>query len=260
MLERIVIVGSGNLAEALARAVAQCPDLRLVQLFARNAERGAEVARLASTVWTGNPARLAAADLYIIAVSDRAVGEVAASLAFPAGAAVVHTAGSVALEALPPQIVRRGVFYPLQTFTRGRAVDFERIPLFIEASDEGLAAELEAVARCLSRRVLAADSQRRAAIHLAGVLANNFANHMYLLGERVARGAGLEFDDLKPLIAETAAKALAASSPAEVQTGPAVRHDRATIERHLAMLAGDEHLHDLYESISQSIWEISRKI
>ena len=153
-MKQIAIIGSGNLAEALARAVAAADGLHLVQLFARNAARGGEVAALARTEWTDDPRRLARADLYLIAVSDRAVGEVAARLPIPDGAAVAHTAGSVPLAALPERFARRGVFYPMQTFTRGREVDFGEIPVFIEASSPALCDELEAFARRLSRTVI----------------------------------------------------------------------------------------------------------
>ena len=151
-LERVVIVGSGNLAEALAQAVARS-GLQLVQLFARNAARGEAVAALAGTQWTADPARLADADIYLISVSDKAVGEVATALPLPAGAVVAHTAGSVPLDALPAH-ARRAVFYPLQTFTKGRSVDFSQIPLFLETDDSPLRPALEAFARRLSHTVV----------------------------------------------------------------------------------------------------------
>jgi len=256
-LNEVVVIGSGNVAEALARAVA-ASGLRLAQLWARNAARAQEIAALAGCGWASRPESLAAADIYLLAVSDRAVGDVAAALPIPEGAVVAHTAGSVPLEALPARFARRAVFYPLQTFTRGRQVDFAEIPIFIEASDSGLQTELEVFARRLSRRVFRADSARRARLHLAAVFACNFANRMYALGEQLLRDAGLGFDVLRPLIAETAAKALASGSPAEVQTGPAVRGDLPTQERHAAML--DDELRTIYQLISRNIWETSKKI
>ena len=234
-LERVVIVGSGNLAEALAQAVARS-GLQLVQLFARNAARGEAVAALAGTQWTADPARLADADIYLISVSDKAVGEVAAALPLPAGAVVAHTAGSVPLDALPAH-ARRAVFYPLQTFTKGRSVDFSQIPLFLETEGESLRPALEAFARRLSHTVVWADSACRAKVHLAAVFACNFVNHMYAVGEGIVRSAGLPFDVLKPLLAETAAKALDAASPADVQTGPAVRNGLHTMACPRALLA-----------------------
>ena len=257
-MERAVIIGSGNLAEALARAVAGS-GAKPVQVFARNAERGRAVAALAGTQWTDDPAQLAAADIYLISVSDKAVAELAASLPIPAGAAVAHTAGSVPLEALPAKF-RRAVFYPLQTFTKGREVDFSQIPIFLETDDAALRPALEAFARRLSQRVLWADSACRAKVHLAAVFACNFANHMYAVGERIVRSAGLPFDVLKPLIAETAAKALDAASPADVQTGPAVRNDLPTKAHHCALLDDELQLKNIYSIISNSIWETSKKI
>ena len=258
-MKRVVIIGSGNLAEALARAVAKS-GLELVQIFARNAERARIVAEAAATDWATHPEMLAQdADIYLIAVSDRAVEQVAATLPIPEGAAVAHTAGSVPLAAIPPKFTRRAVFYPMQTFTQGREVDFSVIPIFLETPSAELRPELEAFARQLSGTVIWATSEQRAKVHLAAVFACNFANHMYAVGERIVRGAGLDFDVLKPLIAETAAKACDARSPLDVQTGPAARHDAATLERHLALLADDPEMQELYSKISQNIWETSKR-
>lgn len=257
-LKRVVIVGSGNVAEALARAL-PASGAELCQVFARNRERGPRVAALGGTTWTADPDRLAEADLYLIAVSDRAVGEVAASLRLPDGAVAAHTAGSVPLDALEA-FPRRAVIYPLQTFTAGRAVDFARVPLFLEASDRGTYQAVERFARRLSSQLYPADSKRRGILHLAGVLACNFVNALYAAGERTLAREGLPFEALRPLIAETAAKALAAPSPAAVQTGPAVRGDLPTLERHRALLAEEPLLLEIYNLMSRYIWETSRKI
>lgn len=153
-LKKTVIIGSGNLAEALARAVAKS-ELELVQIFARNAERARIVAELAATGWETRPEMLRKdADIYLIAVSDRAVAEVAATLPIPEEAAVAHTAGSVPVTAIPERFARRAVFYPMQTFTRGREADFSVIPVFLEASSPELRPELEAFARKLSGTVI----------------------------------------------------------------------------------------------------------
>ena len=257
-MERVVIIGSGNLAEALARAVAES-NLQLVQIYARTAERARAVATLAATRWTTQPAELTDADIYLVAVSDRAVAEVAAALPLPAHACVAHTAGSVPLDVLPGRCAHRAVFYPMQTFTKGRRVDCAQIPIFLECDDEAFYPELEAFARQLSQTVIRAASARRAKLHLAAVFACNIANHMYALGEQIARSAGLDFGVLKPLVRETAEKALDAASPADVQPGPAVRHDLATQVRHLRLLGDDMQLKEIYSTISQHIWETSRK-
>ena len=254
MIRSVVIIGSGNLAEALARAVAASP-LGLRQVFGRNRDRVAAVAALSGTVGESDPSRLARADIYLIAVSDAAVAEVASSLPIDAAAVVAHTAGSVPVDALA-RFPRRAVFYPFQTFPKGREVDFSEIPILVETASPDLRGEVETFARCLSRTVLYADSALRGQVHLAGVFACNFANHLF----EVLRRAGVSADLLRPLIAETTAKALAAARPAAVQTGPAVRGDLPTQERHLRLLADDALLSDIYRLITQSIWETSRKI
>ena len=246
MIRSVVIIGSGNLAEALARAVAASP-LGLRQVFGRNRDRVAAVAALSGTVGESDPSRLARADIYLIAVSDAAVAEVASSLPIDAAAVVAHTAGSVPVDALA-------------RFPRRREVDFSEIPILVETASPDLRGEVEAFARCLSRTVLYADSALRGQVHLAGVFACNFANHLFELGGEVLRRAGVSADLLRPLIAETTAKALAAARPAAVQTGPAVRGDLPTQERHLRLLADDALLSDIYRLITQSIWETSRKI
>lgn len=258
MLKRVVVIGSGNLAEQLAVTIAATEGVELVQLYARNPERGAAVAALAQTAWTKDPKRLAEADLYLIAVSDRAVREVAEGLPIPPAAVVAHTAGCVSIDALD-RYPRRAIFYPFQGFSAGRRVDFRALYLFLEVADPAVMPLLRHFAEQLSDHVLEADSARRARIHLAGVFCNNFSNAMYTLANEVLGEAGLDFEVLKPIIEETAAKAIAAENPVTVQTGPARRGDRPTQERHLALIE-EERTRQIYELISQTIWETSKKI
>lgn len=230
-MRSVAIIGNGNLGEALARAVSAADGIELRQV-ARRGDTPVE------------------ADLYIICVSDGAIAEVAVAL--PAGAAVVHTAGGVALSVLS-RFARRGVLYPLQTFTKGRPVDFSTIPIFVEGATEEFTRELEAFAHRLSRTVRRADSDRRARLHLAAVFACNFVDHLYAVGAQFA-----DFEVLKPLIAETAAKAIDSGDPARVQTGPAVRGDGATMQKHRQLL-GEGRLREIYDLLSDDIWEISKK-
>ena len=254
----IAIVGSGNLAEALAAAVGQLDDIRLT-IVARNPQRGRKLADRCRAEYCATDAPLHDTELCIIAVSDSAIASVADSLRLPQTAVVTHTSGATPIDVLPARFAARGSFYPFQTFTAGREVDFSAIPIFIEASDPAATDALEAFAGRLSRSVTRADAQTRRRIHLAGVFACNFANRMFGIGCEIVGRAGLGFDVLRPLIAETAAKALAAESPADVQTGPAVRGDRESQRRHLEMLANTPELSDIYNLISKNIWETSKK-
>jgi predicted short-subunit dehydrogenase-like oxidoreductase (DUF2520 family) len=256
----VVIVGSGNVAEAFARALVSCKGIELRQIYARNTERGRAIANMVNVEWCGDVEEVASADIYLIAVSDRAVADVAASLNVPDSAIVVHTAGSVPMDAIAKRKGGRGIIYPLQSFTSGREVNLYDVPLFVEADSEATRQRLMNVASIISSRVEYADSERRRVIHLAGVLVNNFVNHLYVAGSDVLATKDLDFDILKPLIAETAAKAIATSDPASVQTGPAVRGDVAVTERHVAMLADDKRKQQIYKLITESIWETSKKI
>ncbi len=225
-----------------------------MQVWARDKAGAARTATLCGCPFTDDPGGLAAADLYLLAVSDKAVKTL--RLDFGDGV-VAHTAGSVPLDALTAK--NRAVFYPLQTFTKGREVDFRNVPILIEANNRHSLAVVREVAEALSDNVTEADSQRRLMLHAAAVFTNNFTNHMYTAGEELAREAGFDFGILKPLIAETAAKALDAASPTDVQTGPAVRNDFETRSRHVEMLAQKPYLQNLYINISKNIWETSKK-
>ena len=256
-IHSVVVVGSGNVAESVAVAVADSFALELKQVVARNAVRAEAVAQVAGCEWTTDFDKVAEADLYIIAVSDRAIEEVAEALGEREDSIVVHTAGSVEMDALGEGA--RGVLYPFQTFTTGRRVDFSAVPLFVEGCTEEVTRQIEQVANALSHRVYRANSKRRREIHLTGVLACNFVNALYsmatdLLDER----EGLPFDVLRPLIEETARKAVEAEHPRNVQTGPAVRGDKAVAERHTAMLE-DENQREIYKLLTEYIWQTSKR-
>ena len=251
MKRKVTIIGSGNVAEAFARVLGDS-DHEVVQVYARNSERGELVAGLAGAEWCGKAEELAAAEIYLICVSDSAVAQVAAMLPFAPNAIVAHTAGCGTLEMLPTS-VRRAVIYPFQTFSKGRVVDFKQLYLFIEAQDEATAAEATAFASTLSDCVATADAALRSKIHLTGVIASNFVNNMYALAADVLERAGLPFDVVAPVIGETAAKALSSRNPVLVQTGPAVRGDKATMERHRALIGDDELFRTIYDKISENI-------
>ena len=249
---KVVIVGSGNVAESLAQAIAEAEGLELVQIYARNEERGRNVAELAHTEWSFDS--LAEADLYLISVSDSAVDGCAKKLHIPENAVVAHTAGCCPIDALAPH-AHRAVFYPFQTFSIGRKVDFSKGYIFVEGATDHALATVEKVAHALTEKVLPADSVRRAVIHLSGVFACNFANAMYANASEVLAREGLPFDIVAPIIEETAKKVVESKNPALSQTGPARRGDVQTLERHRKMLANEDRKLKIYNEISEDIWE-----
>lgn len=249
---RVVVIGSGNVAEQLAQAVADAEHLTLVQVYARNETRGRKVAELAHTEWSNTA--LADADLYLISVSDNAVSSVSESLHVPEGAVVAHTAGCCSIDALASH-EHRAVFYPFQTFSVGRRVDFRRGYIFLEGATEHALKVVDAVAHALTSKVEMADSARRAVIHLSGVFACNFANAMYANAAEVLAEAELPFDIVAPVIEETAMKAVELLNPAATQTGPARRGDTQTLNRHRKMLDHKPRTQEIYDKISEDICE-----
>ena len=163
---------------------------------------------------------------------------------------VVHTSGGIPVNAISNHD-RRGVFYPLQTFSSERAVDFGKVPICIEAKDPKDLKLLHHLASSMSTMVYEIDSDQRKQLHLAAVFANNFTNHMYVLAQQICEENDLPFDMLKPLILETAQK-IELESPLLMQTGPAIRHDVSVLQLH-AELLGDGTRGAIYELISKSI-------
>ncbi len=258
---RAVIIGSGSVAEGLSREIAETDGLDLVQVWARNPERGPWLASETGARWTNDPKELVHADLYILAVSDGAVAQVSSEMPFPAGAVVAHTAGCVSMKDISPRIADRAVLYPLQSFTKGRRIaDFRRTPFFVEGETPHALETVRRAAEALSDNVIEMDSARRAHIHMAGSFANNFPNAMFSIAEQIAADAGAPFDYVRPIIAETVAKAMSMPSPRLAQTGPAQRGDKGIQEKHLAILRAEHPEYvELYENISDIIWRILKK-
>ena len=260
-MTRIVLIGSGNVADALAPALSGLTDkgYTLVQLFGRHPERVRTLADRIACPWATNPQELAEADLYLLSVSDRAIGELSDRLLFPREAVVAHTAGSVSFEELSPKIRHRGILYPLQTFTAGRTIDLYQVPLFICGGDTETVQILTELAHAISAQVYPSDPGQLRQIHLAAVFTCNFSNHLYAIAQQLLAQKALPAEVLRPLIAETTAKAMEAGQAADVQTGPARRGDRPTQERHLKMLADHPAWQQIYQYISNDIWETSKK-
>jgi predicted short-subunit dehydrogenase-like oxidoreductase (DUF2520 family) len=251
---KITIIGSGNVAQHLIDAFAKSNAVEIIQVFSRTQKLISPL--LDSTKITSDWNTLAEADLYIIAVSDDAIASVSAQLPFE-NRLVVHTSGSAPLTSLENKN-RKGVFYPLQTFTKGKAVDFKAIPFCLETQSENDYALLEKVAQSISDNVYTIDSHQRKALHVAAVFVNNFTNHLYQLGNDICQENQVPFDILKPLILETAEKILTLS-PEDAQTGPAKRNDISTIAAHESFLT-NENQSTIYKILTQSIQNHGKKL
>jgi predicted short-subunit dehydrogenase-like oxidoreductase (DUF2520 family) len=251
---RVSIIGSGNVAQHLIVAFSKTTDIEIVQVFTR---KDSAVAHLINPdkIYT-NFNDIIAADLFIIAITDDAITEVSAAIPF-SDELVVHTSGSVSIEAIDNKN-RQGVFYPLQTFSKSKEVDFKSIPICIETKNEKDFQILEKVAKSISNTVYKINSEQRKALHIAAVFVCNFVNHLYQIGNDICIENDLPFDILKPLIQETANKILTLS-PNQAQTGPAKRKDTQTMNAHLSFLS-DENQKEIYKMLTKSIIDNGKKL
>jgi len=244
---KVTVIGSGNVAQHLITAFLKSSEIKLSQVFSREKENVAHL--IDADKITNDYVSLSESDIYVIAVSDSAIAEVSSKLPFQ-NRFVVHTSGSVPLEDLDSRN-KRGVFYPLQTFTKNKEVDFSIIPTCLESEFDDDYTILENLAEAIKSRHYLISSAQRKSLHVAAVFVNNFTNHLYQIGKDICEEHQLPFEILKPLIAETANK-VQNLSPLEAQTGPAKRHDQNTIDRHLALLTNQTQK-EIYEILTQSI-------
>jgi predicted short-subunit dehydrogenase-like oxidoreductase (DUF2520 family) len=250
-LKSIGFIGAGKVATHLSAACAQA-GLSVLWIWSRSLASAEKLAATVNAVpYTGHVEDLPLVDLIVLSVPDHAV--IDALSCFPQmQTPVAHTSGTLELEALQDITPLPAVFYPLQSFSFGRNVTLSQVPICIESHDKELRKELGLLAERLGAKAVMTKDGQRARLHVAAVFACNFSNYMYSISEKLCEDAGLDFSLLHSLMLETAAKAVAAS-PGQMQTGPAVRNDIATIERHLELLKNFPEFSDLYKRISRQI-------
>jgi predicted short-subunit dehydrogenase-like oxidoreductase (DUF2520 family) len=251
---KVVIIGSGNVAQHLLLAFVQSKIVDVIQVYTRN--KNNTTLPLDSNKITSNINALLEADVYFIAVVDNAIKEVSSLLNF-SNKLVVHTSGSVAMNALDNKN-RKGVFYPLQTFSKQKKVDFKEIPICIESQNNKDYELLEKIALSISNHVFNINSQQRKALHVSAVFVNNFVNHLYQIGQDICAENNIPFEILQSLILETSNKIISLS-PSEAQTGPAIRNDTETINSHLNFLS-DNNQKEIYKLITKSIIDHGKKL
>ncbi len=251
IIKNLVLVGAGNLAVHLAAELRK-KNYNILQVYSRKMKTANNLAVKLGANPTDNINELTQnADMYIISVVDAAIKNVLEQLRL-AKQMVIHTSGTTGIHVFEDKFENFGVFYPLQTFSKEKAVDFGEIPIFVEANTKTNENILFEFAKTISPKVFLVDSETRKQIHIAAVFACNFTNHMFAIANRLLDNRLLSMEILAPLLKETLRKALE-SNPEEVQTGPAVRNDKNTIESHLDLLSFEPKIQQLYKLISENI-------
>jgi len=243
---KVVLFGGGNVAFHMAKALLKASGVDLIQVYNRSLQAISHLEK--QTTITDKITQIKNADVYIISVSDEAVDQISSKIK-TTNALVVHTSGSVAMSVLSSH-KNQGVFYPLQTFSKLRAIDFEAVPICIEANTVSNLSLLEKLAKTITTHQYQINSLQRQQIHTAAVFTNNFVNHLYHISNTLCKKHDIPPEILHPLLEETAKKAL--QIPAfEAQTGPARRGDNKTIQKHLKKLTANHK--EIYTLLSQSI-------
>ncbi|MBQ4821312.1 DUF2520 domain-containing protein [Aquimarina sp. MMG016] len=243
----VIILGSGNVAKHMYTALGAQKSIEVVQCYNRkgillNPEQD-------SKIITQDLNDLVKVDVYILAVSDDAIEEISSKLPFN-DCLVVHTSGSVPLKTIKNNN-RRGVFYPLQTFSKDKVVDFSKIPFCLEAEEEKDLVLLNKLASSLSEKIYQISSEQRNILHISAVFVNNFTNYLFSVGNDICEEHKVPFEILHPLIQETAKK-ITNINPDQAQTGPAIRNDITTIDRHLHILNNTQQK-ELYQTLTKAI-------
>ncbi len=250
---RISIIGAGKVAWQLSRALENAGHT-IEEVWSRNA---ANAARLVDHLYAAEVQQsldfsLSRATIFILSVTDAAAPAVVQQLMLPPNAILVHTSGALPLELLAPAANGYGVFYPLQTFSKGRLVDFKEVPFCLEASDKKSLKLLKKLAGSLSKQVYELNGAKRQVLHVAAVFACNFTNHLLHISNKILNEHEIDGALLHPLIAETIQKSMSIGAD-NAQTGPAVREDRPVLAAHLQQLEAHPEWAELYYLLSEDI-------
>lgn len=255
----ISVIGAGNVAWHLTQALEKA-GFKINEVYARNTEQAAELVShlYHCEIKTELDFSDSLSELFILAVSDDAITGVASQLVLPENSILVHTSGTKSLDELisvSDEITYCGVLYPVMTFTKGKKVAMQEVPFCIEAENPDIENYLVDIAKKISNSVQLVTTEERQVMHISAVFACNFTNHLMAISKEIMDANQLDFNVLKPLIKATFTKALAAKHPAQVQTGPAIRHDSSTLKMHLELLEEDAHLTQVYRLLTKSIQE-----
>lgn len=247
----IVIIGSGNIATHYAKAFQQLGN-QISEVYSKTSANANALAELVSAQSVDDLSQISEeADLYIIAVSDQAIEPVVNKLPSRLEGTVVHTSGATPLEMLH-RFKKNGVIYPPQSLSKDIETDLSTIPFAVEANTPEVEQKLLEIAQAISPKSFLCNSQQRMALHVAAVFVNNFSNALYQVAFDLLERENLDFELIRPIILETANK-VRYQEPSAVQTGPAIRGDKQTLDSHLKFLSHDEHLAQIYQNLTALI-------
>jgi predicted short-subunit dehydrogenase-like oxidoreductase (DUF2520 family) len=249
----VSFIGSGNVAWHLAQALENAGH-HIHEIFSRESKNAkALTSKLYSAeVATSLDFSGSEATIFVVAVNDDVIDEIASEIILPANATIVHTSGSCSMDVFNKVSHHYGVFYPFQSFNKARKIDFKKIPILIEGSDSGTGKFLLKLGKTISSSVELMNGEKRSALHISAVFASNFTNHLLSIAKQLASSKNINFELLEPLVIETINKGLELG-PENTQTGPAARGDLRILDQHLSFLEGNKTMQEIYKILSQDI-------
>lgn len=258
-IQDIQIIGEGNVAFHLATGFSLKKEIRSLKIISRHNAKANRFKSISDKVKTGTLEQFdESIPLTILAVADDAIPQVAQYF-MQYENLIVHTAGSISIETLGNLgFSNYGSFYPLQTFSLKKNIDWSEIPIFVNSNTIENTFRLESIAHLLSNKVKSITDEQRLAIHIGAVFVNNFTNHLFTLSDQWLKDNELDFSIMIPLINETVEK-IKNIDPYDAQTGPALRSDNKVLEKHLEKLNDSPNLKGIYEILSQSIKSSHKK-
>jgi predicted short-subunit dehydrogenase-like oxidoreductase (DUF2520 family) len=250
--DKLVLLGAGNLAWHLGPAL-QDAGFTILQVCSRTENSARLLGERLGVEWITDPAGIdEEAGILVFCISDNAIPDLMCRIELRTRPVLIHTAGSVSLDVFNGIAREYGVLYPLMTFTKDRTLDLQKVPFCIEGNSEYSLALVERMARGISEKIYQINSEERKILHLGGIIASNFSNHMYHLAADFLSARGMDFEILKPLIMETTSKIME-MEPATAQTGPASRNDTDVIQDHADLLKDLPELQKIYTFVTDSI-------
>jgi predicted short-subunit dehydrogenase-like oxidoreductase (DUF2520 family) len=255
--KNISFAGAGKVASALCKELFNA-GLKIDKIASITESYGRSLADACRASWSSDLQFPDTTNVIIVSVPDHELIKVLSKLKCKPNTLIVHTAGSFGMDVFPSNITHKGIFYPLQTFSKERKISFSNLPFLLESSDDESSIILQNLTELIGAKAYFVDTERRRMLHLAAVFVCNFTNHMLTEGQDLAKKAGFSLEVLKPLIKETVSKALE-NGPENSQTGPAVRNDHNTIKKHMELLSFSPELQKLYDDMTWSIMNYYKK-
>ena len=250
----IAIIGAGNVATHLVKSFHK-NGIQVDCIVSRNIVNAKVLANHVGAKAYSNLKKYknwSLCDFVIIAVKDDAIDEVVQS-GILKDCNILHTSGSYDSKNLKDYSKNFGAIYPFQTFRKTSPVNMEDVPVFVEYSNSDLLPQVIKLAKNLSPKVFELSSDARRKMHVSGVFINNF---IYFILKRMKEfGNTNEIDTahLMPLLQQTISNAF--NFEENLQTGPAIRGDKKTIQNHVELLDNDKVLQKLYVTLSSLIYE-----